>query len=227
MEKQKMKAMFHASLLLFVAALLTPASAVKAADGEHYPIFLMCPHKHKFSAWSIFVIADKGDPKNISGIGLEKLNGKNSEDLAPNGYENCLAAQMDSKTQRETLGTLDAKDFGKGEIKVEKDDALHVGVTKVDDQTYRLQISMRCTSDKRFNVGGKDQKKRDILIKYDAGKKSWGACAQTLVDNEGQNAAAGGCAPITGITFPVIGTGIYRIVAVLGDGNPVLLVDGW
>jgi hypothetical protein len=222
-----MKHLFRASLLLFVAAALTPCSAIQAADGEHQPVFLMCPHKHKFSAWSLYVVTDKGDPKNLTALGLEKLKGKNSEDMAPNGYENCLAAQMDSKTERETIGTLDAKDFGKSEIRVEKDDALHVGVTKVDDQTYRLSISMRCTSDKRFIVGGKEQKKRDIVIKYDAGKKAWGACALTLIDSDGQNAATGGCAPISGITFPVIGTGIYRILAVMGDGSPVLLVDGW
>ena len=48
------------------------------------------------------------------------------------------AAQADGKTERESLGTIIAAQFGKEQIKIEKDDALHRGIETVDAGTYRL-----------------------------------------------------------------------------------------
>ncbi|HYG73426.1 MAG TPA: hypothetical protein VEK08_00230 [Planctomycetota bacterium] len=218
-----MRTMLKSMLALCVAALVFPASAADT-DGIKQPVFVMVPHVKKYSAWSLYVVADKKDPSKLLSFGLEKLVGKNSEDLSPNGFENVVAAQQDPKTQRENLGILDASQFGSGQIRVDKDDALHTSLTPVGPDTYRLMVSMRIAADKRFTIGGKEQGKRDVLIKYDKATKSWGACATTMKDAEGKSIVENGCKPITGIVFPVTGTGIYRVVGVI-EGEPVVLLD--
>ena len=209
--------------MMFVASLLL-AEGAAAAEGAKQPIFLLSPHRTKFSAWSLYLTVDPNDPSKVLQLGLEKLVGKNSEDLAPQGYEAVLAAQGDPKTQRETLSTLDAANFGSSQIKVEKDDALHVSLTPVDADSYRLMVSLRIAADQRFTIGGKEQSKRDVLVKYDKGSKKWSACATTMIDAEKNKIVEGGCKPISGIVFPVKGTGIYRVVGVL-EGEPVVLLD--
>jgi len=87
-----MKTILKLSLMLFALALVLPVEAARA-EGVKQPVFVMVPHNKKYSAWSLFVVADKDDPSKLLSFGLEKLLGKNSEDLAPNGFENVVAAQ--------------------------------------------------------------------------------------------------------------------------------------
>ncbi len=219
--------MIKVSLLtLCCMAVLLPSGTARAEDARQ-PIFLLCPHNHKYDAWSLFFTVDPNDPQKVIALGLEKLVGKNSKDLSPNGYENTLAAQQDAKTPRDVLGTLPAAEFGKRQIRIEKDDALHVGIAPAGAGAYGLTISMRCTSDQRFNVGDREKGKRDIQIKFDAAEKKWVAYATALSDAEGNVLTKGGPVRISGVDFVVTGTGIYRIVAVLGNGEPAIIVDGW
>jgi hypothetical protein len=217
-----MRNLLRLTLVMFVASMLLAGRA--SAEGVKQPIFLLSPHRTKFSAWSLYLTVDSNDPSKVLQLGLEKLVGKNSEDLAPSGYEAVLAAQADAKTTRESLSTLDAANFGSGQIKVEKDDALHVSLTPVDAGTYRLMVSLRIAADQRFTIGGKEQSKRDVLIKFDKASKKWSACASTMIDAEKNKIVENGCKPISGIVFPVKGTGIYRVVGVL-EGEPVVLLD--
>jgi len=191
------------------------------AEGARQPVFLMCPHVKKYSAWSVYLTVNPADPSKIVSLGLDKLQGANSVDL--DSFE---AVRAKARGAGETLGTLAAKDFGSGSIKIEKDDALHLSAQQVDPETVRLLISMRCTSDKRFVIGGKEQKNRDVVLKYDKGSKTWNAVAMVMKDINGRKLLEPGT-PIQGIRFPVTGTGIYQIVGILGSGEEVVLVDGW
>lgn len=190
------------------------------AEGDKQPVFLMCPHVKRYSAWSVYLTVDKSDPVKILTLGLDKLPGVNSVDL--DGFS---AVQTKQSGPGEAIGTLKFSDFGSGVIKVAKDDALHLSASPVDAETVRLSISMRCTSDKRFVIGGKEQKTRDVVLKYDKGAKKWNAVALTMKDINGRKILESG-APLAGIRFPVTGTGIYQIVAISG-GDEVVLIDGW
>jgi hypothetical protein len=218
------RTLFLALLATALMGSVVPAPA-QAADGAKHPIFLMCPHKKKYSAWSVYVTADPSNPAKLSGLGLDKLKGENSEDNA-GGYDGVLKAQQDGSGTVESLGTLSAAEFGKGKIEIEKDDALKLSIEPAGDD-YRLIISMRCTSDKRFDVGGKNVKNREILVKFDKDSKKWYAHATKINSIGGQAIIEAPGAPITGINFPVTGTGIYRIVGVLKNGEQVLFIDGW
>lgn len=214
-------------LALLTAAMVFSAIpvSVQAADGAKHPVFLMCPHKKKYSAWSVYVTADPANPSKLTGLGLDKLKGENSEDN-PNGYEGVLKVQAEGSGTVENLGKLDASEFGKGKIEIEKDDALKLSIEAAGED-YRLMISMRCTSDKRFDVGGKNVKSREILIKFDKASGKWYAHAVRVKSINDEDLISPPGAPITGIFFPVTGTGIYRIVGVLKDGQQVLFIDGW
>ncbi len=218
-----MRKFVMANLAIFMVTLLVPVSVVRA-EGVKQPVFLICPHQKKYSAWSVYLNVDPSNPEKVLGLGLDELSGINSVDSG--GYEGAQAAQADAKTKRENLGTLSVDQFGKGQIKIEKNDALHLGVESAGNGTYRLLISMRCTSDQRFVVGGKEQKKRDIVLKYDKGSKTWQAVAEKMTDINGKAVLNPGT-QIQGIMFPVTGTGIYRIVGMLPGGDSALLVDGW
>lgn len=215
--------MLGAVLLVMILAPLS--EPLFAEDGLKQPIFLLCPHKKRFGAWSLFLTVDKNDPSKVLAIGLESLPGKNSEDLAPGGYEKVLQAQKDLSITRTPIATLDAANFGSGQLRVEKDDALQVSVSSVDATTLRLMISMRISADLRFTIGGKEQSLRDVLIKYNNTTQRWTACATKLQDSKSQDATGGRCRSITGIVFPVTGTGIYRVVGVMDDGDAVILFE--
>jgi hypothetical protein len=213
-------------LSLLVVAVLLPVKPA-FAEGAKQPVFLLCPHNKKYDAWSLYLNVDPSDPSKVQSLGLEKLVGVNSLDLGPNGYEHSLEAQQAAKTTREQLGTLPVAEFGSRQIKIEKDDALHVGIAPATGNAYRLMISMRCTSDQRFNVGmNKEAGKREILVKYDPAKKTWAAYADKMKDAEGEDLAKGN-PQVTGIDFVVTGTGIYRIVVVFPGGDAAVIVDGW
>lgn len=218
-----MRKFVSASLAVFLLTLLLPASAVHA-EGVKQPIFLMCPHQKKYSAWSVYLSVDPASPDKVLALGLDKLKGVNSVDSG--GVEGVQAAQADGKTDRESLGTILAAQFGKEQVKIEKDDALHLGIETVDASTYRLVVSMRCTSDQRFNIGGKEQKRRDLLVKYDKDSKTWKTLVQKMNSINDKPILEAGV-NLVGIVFPVTGTGIYKIVGILGNGESVLLIDGW
>jgi hypothetical protein len=214
---------------MILAALLLAGSipiTVTAADGAKQPVFLMCPHKKRYSAWSIYVVPDPSNPAKIATLGLDKMTGQNSEDN-PNGFAGVMDAQKNASTPVENLGTLSAAEFGKGKIEIEKDDALRLSLEEATGGDYRLVIKMRCTSDKYLEVGGKAVKMRDILLKYDKAANKWYAYAAVMKSIDEDDVIPPPGAPIQGINFPVIGTGIYRIVGVLGNGEQVLIIDGW
>jgi len=195
-----------------------------AAEGNKQAVFLICPHHKKYSAWSLFLTVDSSDPSKVLSFGLEKLVGKNSEDLAPNGYEAVLATQEAPQTPRELLGTLAAKDLGGHELRIEKDDALHASLKALDADSYRLYVSMRIGADERFVIGGKEEKKRDVILRYDRTKGRWKAYAVALLDFEGNKVVSQGAKVLSGICFPVGAGGISLIVGDL-EGQAVTLLD--
>ena len=187
-------------------------------------MFLFCPRRKKFSAWSLFLTVDKSDPSKVLAVGLDKLVGKNSLDL--DGYEAVLAAQQAPQTARELLGTLAARDFASGELWIEKDNALHVSLKPLGPDSYRLFVSLRINADQRFVIGGKEQSKRDVVLRFDRNKGKWAACAVVLLDYEGKNLVSHGARKLSGIFFPVEGTGIQSIYGVLeGEAVAVTLMD--
>jgi len=208
-----------ALLGLLAATVLAPLT-VAAADGQKHPVFVLSPHKEKYSAWSLYVVADKADPSKAVGFGLEKLERVNSLDAG--SYEAVVEAQKNPATPRENLGELSAAEFGQKKIEIVKNDALKVTVQPQQDGSLKLDLSMRITSDQRFNIGGKEDGKREVIFKYNAGKKAWEAVAGKMKNAEGDAVNPG--EPISGVVFPVTGTGIYRIVGVTASG-PVVLLD--
>ena len=170
---------------------------------------------------SLYVEVDKNDKSKILALGLDSLKGQNSKDSS---YDAVVSAQSDPKVRRENLGTLKADDFGHGQIEVKKDDAMKISVTPAG-KDLRLFLSMRISLDGRFEIGGKDSGKRDVLLRYDPGTQRWYACADHLKDTEGHDAAGGSCVRVTGIAFPVTGTGIYRVVVATEDGDAILTME--
>ena len=220
-----MKATISLCYLLLILTIVPLPGTPKALAAEttlKQSVFLICPHKEKYSAWSLFLMVDASDPAKGLSLGLEKLVKHNSKDTP---YEAVLEAQTNEKTEREQIGMLEAKDFNGGMIEVKKDNALKVSVSPASDGGLRLMLSMRINADQRFVIGGKEQSKRDVVFRYDREKKSWAACAVALVDAEGKKVAISGCKPMSGIVFPVTGTGIYQIVASVDNTESIMLMD--
>jgi len=208
-------------LVCLLLALAGAAGAHEASNAEKQPVFLICPHNHGYDAMSLYVEVDKNDKSKILALGLESLKGQNSKDSS---YEAVLRAQNDPNVRSENLGVLKAGDFGHGQIEVKKDDAMKISVTPTG-KDLRLFLSMRISMDGRFNIGGKDSGKRDVLLRYDADRQQWYACADRLKNTEGRDAAIGGCQRVSGIAFPVSGTGIYRVVMVTDSGDAIVAMD--
>lgn len=208
-------------LLSSVLLIAYTSRALEAGNAEKQPVFLVCPHAHGYDSMSLYVEVDKNDKSKILALGLENLKGQNSKDSS---YEAVLRAQDDPKVRREQLGTLRAADFGRGQIAVRKDDAMRISVTPVG-KDLRLSLSMRISLNGRFNIGGKDSNNRDVLLRYDANAKKWYACADHLRDTDGRETAQGGCQRVSGIAFPVTGTGIYRVVVVTDSGDTIVAMD--
>jgi len=221
-----MRRITFACMALVLAGGLLPRLEAGAQDnGLRQPVFLLCPHRERLSAWSLFLLVDKNDPSKVLSLGLEKLKKQNSKDSS---YAAVLAAQKDPKSERELIAMLDSKTFGTGVLEVQKDEALKVSVTPADQGGLRLMISLRINLDERFVFGGAEQQKRDIVLRYDPAKRTWGAVAATLLDVKGNNALESGRArPVSGIVFPVGvgGTGITRIAAVLDGNDAIVLYD--
>ena len=76
-----------------------------------------------------------------------------------------------------------------------------------------------------FIIGGDASEKRSVVLKYNSALKKWSAYATVLLNEKGQNAVGALPLPISGLGFPVTGTGIYRIVAGV-QGGAVIVYDG-
>ncbi len=212
------------SRILVSILICAAAPFAQAADaGVKQPVFLLCPHKEKMSAWSIFLLLDKSDPGKVLALGLEKLKRVNSIDLKK--YEAVVEAQKDAKTEREELGLLQAGNFASGMLEVEKDNALDIQVAAQSDGSLRLMVSLRISADLRFVIGGKERAKRDVVLRYDKARKTWAAYADTLHDAEGAKVALPNPKMMTGIVFPVTGTGIYQVVGDVEGIGAVQLLD--
>lgn len=213
--------------LLLIASVLAAFGVIapalqSAEEGLRQPVFLICPHREKYSAWSLFLTVDSKDPSKVLALGLEKLKKQNSKDSS---VDDVIAAQKNPKTDRELLQSLDAKDFGSGMLEVQKDSALKVSVTPQADGSLKLMVSLRISADGRFVIGGKESGKKDVALRFNKDTKTWGAYALTLIDIEGNNAVAGQPKPMAGIVFPVKDTGIYRVVGVVDGGDAIVLLD--
>ena len=204
-------------------ALPLAASAVRAAAEKpvKQAVFLICPFKAGYSAWSVYMLADKNDPAKLLSAGLETLKDKNAKDTP---YEEVLKAQADDRTPREPLAELPLNDFGRREIGVTTDDALHLSLTPAADGAYDLMLSMRVGLSDRFVLGGKEKSRNAVSIRFNPTTKTWTAYATRLTDTDGENHGAPNAA-ISGIVFPVSLTGIYRVFGVLETGETALLMD--
>jgi hypothetical protein len=211
------------ALILSAVLCAFPASAQAAdAPGVKQAVFLLCPHTSKYSAWSLYLMVDPADPKKILSLGLEKLKQQNSKDSS---YDAVVAASKDSKTPRELVASMDAKDFGSRQLRVEKDDALHVGISPEKDGTYLLSVSMRVSADERFSIGDNGKNRTKVLLTYDAGSKNWEAKAKDVFDNKGAKVDAVSNSHMTGILFPVSGTGIEVVAGMFDNSDGVTMMD--
>lgn len=212
-------------LLIRLAAVVAFAFTVAvsgAAEAAKQPVFLLCPHTENFSAWSLFLDVDPNDPSKIRRLVLEELSNMNSKEAS---YEKVQAAQRSSDGKREQIAELSAEDFGRKELRVNRNDALHVALESIDNQTYRMNLSLRVGMSDRFVIGGKNRKKNNVILRFNNESKMWGAFADVLTDPDGKNILKSGEIGITGVNFPVASTGIYTIVGVLQDSTAVKLLD--
>lgn len=188
---------------------------------EKQPVFLICPDAKGYSALSLYVEVDTADRSTALAVGLETLTNKNAKESS---YDAVLHAQSDPATPRESIGTLNSSEFGSGMIHIKQHDALKISVTP-DGKDLRLVISMRVGLDSRFNIGGKDQSKRDVVLRYDPDLKAWESRAVKLQDATGRSVVKGESLRISGVCFPVRATGVYRIVAIIDSADPIVLMD--
>ena len=218
-----MKLAMAAVLSVCMLAASCFAAAVAAEEvTEKQPVFLLCPHHERYGSWSLYLTLDKNDPSKPLSLGLEELVDKNSKD--DGSYDKVIAAQNNPATERVDLGKLDAKAFGSGSLSVSKNNALNVTCTP-DGDALKLMIDMRISADGHFIVGGSEANKRNIVLKYNKVLKKWNAYATVLEDKDGHNVVGAEPVMVTGLAFPVTGTGIYRIVAALPGGKAVLVYD--
>lgn len=189
---------------------------------EKQIVFLFCPHTTELDSISFYVVVDKDDPKNILSMGLEEMPGKNSKS---DSYKGVLKSQSDPATEKRTLSTMEAKDFDIGTLKVEKKDALTIRVSKLGlTPSYSVRIDARVGQDAHFIVGGEEQSKRDIVLKFDKTEKKWNIQAKTLQDSHGRD-VANEFQNLTGICFSAGSTCVYRICAVDVNGRAAIIMD--
>ncbi len=210
------------SVLALSATLLSLTSARAADAGVKQPVFVLCPHAAGYSAWSLYLMVDPADPKKVLSMGLEKLRKQNSKDSS---FEAVVAAQKDEKVGRDPVAAITAAEFGKSQMRVEKDNALQAGLTPNADGTYRLSISLRISADERFNLGDNAKNRTQVVLTYDAGSKTWQAITKDVYDDKGARADVASGSKMNGILFPVTGTGIYTIVGMFDSGDGVTMLD--
>ncbi|MEI6233784.1 MAG: hypothetical protein WCT04_12070 [Planctomycetota bacterium] len=209
-------------VLMLVAACCPVVQAVDEKT-ENHPVFLLCPAHERYGSWSLYLKVDKNDPSKVLALGLEELKQHNSKD--DGGYLKVLEAQANASTEREQIGTLDAASFGSGSLRVEKNNALNVTCTPAG-KDFTLMVDMRISADGHFIIGGKESDRRNVVLKYDTVAKKWNAYATVLVNKDGVNAVGAEPLYVSGILFPVTGTGIFRISVALRGGNGVWVYDG-
>ncbi|MGD0091143.1 MAG: hypothetical protein ABSE73_14595 [Planctomycetota bacterium] len=212
------------SMVLVAVIGLSPLGGpVLAADKcEKQPFFLLCPHNEKHDAWSLFFTVDPVDHSKILSLGLEELTKKNSKDES---YRQVIAAQHDCDVKRKLITELDAKDFSTKQLNVDKDDALHVALTRQPDGSMNLMVSMRVSLSGRFIIGGKEAAKRDLVVHYDPITTQWVVRARTLVDYKDVKIAPAPGRVMSGLVFPITGTGVYLVLGVWENGDVDMLMD--
>lgn len=212
-------------LLLAMAPLVPaePAAMLASAEGTvKQPVFLICPSTAKNSAWSVYLVVDRNDHSKVLALGLDELTGVSSSGST---YARVFAAQSDPSTKRKLLGRLDAGDFGSKELVVKKDDALHMSLIPRADGSFEVMCSVRVGASDRFVIGGKEKVQRATVLKYYASSETWHAEVEALSDSTGAKVAHAIGRRVTGVLFPVTGTGIYMIALAFDDGTGVLLLN--
>ncbi|HYG78396.1 MAG TPA: hypothetical protein VEK08_25565 [Planctomycetota bacterium] len=207
---------------IFAALLVTPVAIASTPATVKQPVFLICPSTAKNSALSLYVMVDSRDRSKVRSFGIEELSGLNS---FGSSYDNVLAAQADPTTRRTQIGVLEARDFGRRQLVVEKDDVLHITLTPRRDGSLSVMCDVRVGSSKRFVIGGKDSDKRAVVLRYDESSESWHAQVEALTDSTGKKVEGAIGRRITGVLFPVASTGIYMVAVAFDDGTGVLLLD--
>ena len=199
--------------LAVMFALVAPA--IFAGDVVQ-PVFLMLPKsEEKNNAWSFELLVDQADPSKPKALVLEELTGVNMQTTP---WAKALQLQADPKTPRKEVARLAGADFGKLPLVVKKDNALKFDLKALPDGSYQLDMKLRVAATDYFLIGGKDQAKKDVVLKYDAASKTWGFHVKKLVDVSGKIVIQDGDELMSGLMFDVTGTGIYQIAAVVGDG---------
>jgi hypothetical protein len=197
--------------------------ALPAEKGLKQPIFLLCPHNEKHDAWSLFFTVDPNDHSKIISLGLEELLKQNSKDSS---YREVIAAQHDSKVKRKLITELDAKDFATLQLNVDEKNALHVALARQPDGSMEMMISMRVSLSGRFIIGGEARAKRDLVVHYDPIRTLWLVKAKTLHDYKDVEIAGAPGRAMSGLVFPITGTGVYLVLGVWDDnGDVVILMD--
>lgn len=204
--------------LAHVHGLETPATPLV----KRQPVFLLCPHRTKFSAWSLYLEVETARPWKVQRLGLDELSGLNSKDAT---YEAVLAAQHHASTKRKDITALNAADFGKKDLCVEKYDALRATLEPVEDGTFRLLLSLRVGASERFVIGGANSKRNAVSLKFDATSKTWSALATALEGSGGEKLVRTRVVPISGLLFPLSDTGIHTMLGVVNDSTIVTLMD--
>jgi hypothetical protein len=209
--------------VVLVAMVLLPIAVARAAETDlKQPVFLLCPHSSKYSAWSLYLVVDPKDHSKVLSLGLEGLKNQNSKDSS---YADVLVAQYDPKVAREFVAGLDAKDFSSGTLNVAVMDALHISLAPQPDGSLTLMISMRVSATGRFVIGGKKLSSQNIALVYDPVAKTWLAKVKTLSDFNGDRVALASGKTMTGLIFPLTGTGVYTIMGVMEGGDSTTLMD--
>ena len=100
-----MKKIIASACFALVVSSLCAARALAEETIKH-PVFLLCPQKERYSAWSLALVTEKSNPSKPLKLVLEKLNGKNAKDET---YSKVLEAQSDPNL----AGLRTSPEFGK------------------------------------------------------------------------------------------------------------------
>jgi hypothetical protein len=217
------KMLFPTAIAIVAMTCLLPCGFAQASEqGLKQPVFLLSPHTAGYSSWSLYVIVADNDHSKVLSLGLETLVQRNSK-TSP--YEQVLAAQHNPRTKREFVTALDARDFTTKQLIIDKDNALHVSLAPQADGSFALMLSARVSLDGRFLIGGAEQAQRDLVLTYDALSKAWQVTAKTLHDYRNINIPGASGRTMSGLVFPVTGTGIYMVLGVWDNGAVEVLMD--
>src|SRR4051812_47753043 len=113
--------LFGAMLAMGICCEMARSATAEASVKQ--PVFLICPSTAKNSALSLYVVVDGKNHHKVLALGIEELTGINSSGTS---YDKVLSLQRDPKTRRRPLSELDARDFGRRELVVEKGDVVHI-----------------------------------------------------------------------------------------------------